>query len=230
MMSSCVKHRLEGLTILGVAVLASLATLHLVAAAGAPSELSEFSAAPVPNDQQELESFLDSVMADAMQRWQVPGAVILLVQGDAVVFSKGYGYADLERQIPVTPDTTVFHMFSLSKLLTATAIMQLAEQGKVDLDRDVNTYLAHLRISDPYPQPITIGDLLTHTAGLDNDQREIGGSARSSAEWLPLDRYLAKRGLAPMWPPGPPTTAKTAMYATPAHVLRAGGSFVPEAP
>jgi CubicO group peptidase (beta-lactamase class C family) len=80
--------------------------------------------------------------------------------------------------------------------------LQLSEQGKVGLDRDVNTYLAQLRISDPYPQTITIRDLLTHTAGFDTDQREIGGSARTTGEWLPLDRYLAKRALAPMWPPG----------------------------
>lgn len=88
-------------------------------------------------------------MADAMQGWHVTGAVVLLVHGDHVVFSTGY--ADLDKQIAVSPDTTVFRVFSLSKLFTATAIMQLMEQGKLDLDGDVNTYLTDLHVSARTP-------------------------------------------------------------------------------
>jgi CubicO group peptidase (beta-lactamase class C family) len=172
---------------------------------GAPAtayQLHQFSVAPALNNRQDFQGFVDPIMADAMQRWHVPGGGILVVQDDDVVFSKGYGYADVERQVPVSPETTVFHVLSLSKLLTATAIMQLVEQGRLDLNSDVNTYLTELHIGDPYLQPITIRDLLTHTAGFDSDQREIGGSARTTVGWLPLDRYLAKRAVVPMWPPG----------------------------
>ncbi len=155
-----------------------------------------------PADAAELEAFLDRVVPDAMQEWHVPGAVILVVQNDTVFLQKGYGYADVAKQIRMSPETTVLRVFSLSKLFTATAVMQLVEQQQIDLDKDVNTYLRKLRIENPYGGPITIRHLLTHTAGFDSDQREIGGSAKTSAEWLSLEPYLAKRTLTPMWPPG----------------------------
>jgi CubicO group peptidase (beta-lactamase class C family) len=207
-----VKRCLERLSVLALALLSSLAALDPAMAAPSSSQLPALSAAPAPNDPQELEGFLDSVMATAMQQWQVPGAVILLVQDDAVIFSKGYGYADLERHVRVTPDGTMFHVFSLSKLFTATAIMQLVEQGQLDLDRDVNSYLTQVQVSDPFPQPVTIRHLLTHTAGFDSDQREIGGFASADAAWLPLDRYLARRALAPIWPPGQKFVYTNAAY------------------
>ena len=69
-----------------------------------------------------------------MQQWHVPGAVMLVVQDDNVVLEKGYGFADLSKRIPMSPRNTVLRMYSLSKLLTATAIMQLVEQGKLNLD------------------------------------------------------------------------------------------------
>ena len=172
--------------------------------AAVASTLQQFPRAREANkaEDEDLKSALDPLIARAMQEWHVPGAVVLVVQGSEIVFTKGYGYADLDKHVPVTPDTTVFHVHSLSKLFTATAVMQLVEQRKLDLDRDVNLYLTRLQISDPYSQPVTVRHLLTHTAGFDSDQREIGGWARSNADWLPLDAYLAKRAPSPMWRPG----------------------------
>jgi CubicO group peptidase (beta-lactamase class C family) len=176
-----------------IALLASIATAH-----STPVHAAE----QVPTDVAELETFLDRVVPETMDRWAVPGAVILVVQNNSVAFQKGYGYADVAKQIRMSPETTILHVFSLSKLFTATAVMQLVEQYKLDVDQNVNAYLQHLRIQNPFPQPITIRHLLTHTAGFDSDQREIGGSARTAADWLPLEQYLTRRALTPMWPAG----------------------------
>src|SRR5215216_339350 len=201
------KRLAERTTVLLIVFLASLSAAQVSLRVSAAADQTS-----APHDAQELETFLDPLMADAIRQWHVPGAVILVVQDDAILFSKGYGYANLERQTPVTPDATVFHVFSLSKLFTATAVMQLVEQARVELDADVNTYLTQLRIGNPYSQRITIRHLLTHTAGFDSDQREIGGSARTENEWMPLDRYLAKRALVPIWPPGQQFLYSNAAY------------------
>src|SRR5579884_3030147 len=79
-------------------------------------------------------------------------AAFVLVKDGKVIFSKGYGYANLEKQTPVNPDRTVFRVASVSKVFTATAVMQLAESGKLDLNRDVNLYLSRFKVKDPYPQ------------------------------------------------------------------------------
>lgn len=81
-----------------------------------------------------------------MLKEHIPGAVFVLVKDGKIFFSKGYGYADLEQKIPVIPDKTLFRVGSISKLLTSTAVMQLAEQGKLKLDDDVNKYLNHFQI------------------------------------------------------------------------------------
>jgi CubicO group peptidase (beta-lactamase class C family) len=122
-----------------------------------------------------------------MQQWHVPGAVVVLVKNDAIVLQKGYGFADLEKQAPMSPATTILRVFSLSKLFTATAIMQVVEQGRIDVDVDVTTYLRQTRLQQTDLGPITIRHLLTYTAGFDSDQRAIGGSASSSTDWLSLD-------------------------------------------
>ena len=103
-------------------------------------------------------------------RWQehhIPGAAVSVVKDGRLFFAKGYGYADLENGIPVDPEQTVFRIGSVGKLFTWTAVMQLAEQGKLDLDADINAYL-DFRIPDTYPQPVTLKHLMTHTAGFED--------------------------------------------------------------
>jgi CubicO group peptidase (beta-lactamase class C family) len=79
----------------------------------------------------------------------------------------------------------------VSKLFTATAVMQLFEQGKVQLDEDVNAYLTTFKIPATFPKPVTLHSLMTHTAGF--DERGIGMAARTAKEWRPLGEYLADR-------------------------------------
>src|SRR5512134_1170156 len=108
-----------------------------------------------PTDPEEFEAFLDPLVTELMEANHIPGAAITVVKDGQIFFAKGYGYADLERATPATADTTIFRTGSISKVFTWTAVMQLVEQGKLDLNADVNTYLTHFQIPDTFAQPIT---------------------------------------------------------------------------
>ncbi len=154
-----------------------------------------------PTDPQELEVFLDKFFAQQMSKEHVPGAVFALVKDGKIFFSKGYGYADLEKKIPVVPDKTLFRVGSISKLFTATAVMQLAEQNKLKLDDDVNKYLKRFQIENSYNKPVTFANLLTHTDGFDSGWG-IKAFARSASEMTPLGDFIAKRLPPRIMPPG----------------------------
>jgi CubicO group peptidase (beta-lactamase class C family) len=116
-------------------------------------------------DPDELKRFLDEFFAEQVAELNVPGVTITFVQDDEILLSKAYGFADVEEQIPVSAEETVFRIGSVSKLFVATAVMQLVGQGKLDLHTDVNHYLTNFQLDDNYPQPVTLAHLLTHTAG-----------------------------------------------------------------
>lgn len=118
-----------------------------------------------PTDPKELEAFLDNFFAEQMASLHVPGAVVTIVKDGKIFFTKGYGYADLEKKTPVSPDKTLFRAYSVSKTFTATAIMQLVEQGKLKLDEDVNKYLKAFKLKGDFKEPVTLANLMTHTAG-----------------------------------------------------------------
>lgn len=120
-----------------------------------------------PTDPAELEAFLDELMARQMEENHIAGAAVSVVKDGKLLFAKGYGYADIENKIPVDPEVTAFRIGSTTKLFTWTAVMQLVEQGKLELEADVNTYL-DFRIPDTYPQPITLKHLMSHTAGFED--------------------------------------------------------------
>src|SRR6266704_2337418 len=114
----------------------------------------------------DFETFLDALIPSQLRNRNIAGAVVSVVKDGQVLFQKGYGYADFEAKKPVLPDQTLFRPGSISKLFTATAVMQLVEQGKLDLDRDVNEYV-DFAIPKTYPEPVTLRRLLTHTAGFE---------------------------------------------------------------
>lgn len=114
----------------------------------------------------DLEAWLDGFLPYALQRGDVAGAVVVVVKDGRVLLQKGYGYADVARRRPVDPARTLFRPGSVSKLFTWTAVMQLVEQGRLDLDRDVNAYL-DFEIPPRDGRPITLRNLLTHTPGLE---------------------------------------------------------------
>ncbi|MDT9598489.1 serine hydrolase domain-containing protein [Sphingosinicella rhizophila] len=121
-----------------------------------------------PLDAGQMEIFFDGVMASQFAQHKLAGAAILVVRGDEVLFEKGYGYADLKARVPVDPTRTRFTMGSIAKLIVWTAVMQLAEKKKLDLDADVNRYLTKFKIKDDYRRPLTLRALLTHSAGFED--------------------------------------------------------------
>lgn len=96
----------------------------------------------------------------------IAGAVVAVVQNGEPVLLQGYGYADVAQGVPMDPHQTIVHIGSAGKTFTATAVMQLVEDGLIDLDADVNTYL-DFKIPETYPEPVTIRDLLRHTSGFE---------------------------------------------------------------
>src|SRR5215204_2792749 len=120
-----------------------------------------------PTDRAEMEAFLDEELGREMEKHHIAGAAVSVVKDGKLFFAKGYGSTDRKNGIPVDPERTNFRIGSLAKLFTWTAVMQLAEEGKLDLDEDINTYL-DFRIPDTYPQPITLRYLMTHTAGFED--------------------------------------------------------------
>ncbi len=150
--------------------------------------------------QADMVAFLDSFFQEKMAAYHVPGAAVVLVQGNEVLFLAGYGYADLEQQIAVDPAQTVFRIGSVSKLFTATALMQLIEQGQIDRHEDVNRYLRRFQLPDTYPQPVTAAHLLTHTGGF--DESEIGLTYDDPADAIPLADFLTDHMVPRIRPPG----------------------------
>ncbi|GJM67842.1 hypothetical protein HMSSN036_00580 [Paenibacillus macerans] len=120
-----------------------------------------------PRDPEEVGRFFDEFFADPEIAKSMAGAVVMVVKGDQVLAQKGYGYADTEKKLPVDPERTVFRIASVSKVITATAVMQLADQGKIDLDGDITPYLGGVRISNKTNAPLTMKSLLTNSTGFD---------------------------------------------------------------
>jgi CubicO group peptidase (beta-lactamase class C family) len=146
----------------------STAVVCLVCAPACGRDSGETPNAGKIADPADLEAFFDGVIRVQLEAKHVAGAVVSVVVGDKLVFSKGYGYADLEARRKVDPDKTLFRIASISKLFTWTAVMQQVEEGKLDLDHDVNEYLKDVKIPPTFDQPITLKNLLTHTPGFED--------------------------------------------------------------
>ena len=112
------------------------------------------------------ENDLDTAILEQMDAAGLPGAIVYAIKDSQVVFSKGYGYANIDEGRPVTNET-IFQVASVSKLVTATALMLLHEQGEFGLDDDVNAYLPFNVRNPNYPDEIiTFRMLLTHTSSI----------------------------------------------------------------
>lgn len=157
-------------------------------------------ATKAPTGPVELEAFFDGIVPLQLDTYQIPGATISVVKDGALLFAKGYGSADVADQVPVQADRTLFHIGSVTKLFTWTAVMQLVEQGKLDLHADVNRYLEDFQIPATYPEPITLHHLLTHTPGFDDQLSNIFSFDPTSL--APLDVYLEREMPSRVYPPG----------------------------
>lgn len=161
-------------------------------------------AAPEPSPapiltKQDLEPFFDALISSQLRTRNLAGAVVSVVKDGQLLLQKGYGYADLDARKSVQPDQTLFRPGSISKLFTATAVMQLVEQGKLDLDRDVNEYI-DFTIPKTYPEPVTLRRLLTHTAGFEETLKNL--FVAREIDLKPIGTYLANELPARIFPPG----------------------------
>lgn len=138
-------------------------------------------------DRADLESWLDGFMPYALKRGDIAGGVVVVVRNGEVLLAKGYGYADVAARKPVDPATTLFRPGSTSKLFTWTAIMQLVEAGKLDLDRDVNEYLP-FKLPARSDGPITLRDIMTHTAGFEEQIKDL--ITHDPKHLVPLKKYV----------------------------------------
>jgi len=170
-----------------------------------------------PTDPAELEAFLDGIMATQLEANHVAGATIAVVKDGKLFFAKGYGYADVKNKKPVLADRTMFRPGSVTKLFTWTAVMQLYEQGKIDLDADVNTYLKDFKIPATYPQPITMKNLMSHTPGFE----DLGSGmwARTPKDLMPLGKFLGTHIPARILPPGVITSYSNYGTALAGHIV-----------
>lgn len=111
-------------------------------------------------------SGLDAFFAAKLRENGVPGLSVAVVKEDRVVWARGFGFADLATSTPATPATT-YLWFSMTKMVTATAVLQLAERGRLDLDAPVNQYFRGFGVVSQ-PVPVTVRHLLNHSSGLAN--------------------------------------------------------------
>ncbi len=133
---------------------------------------TDATAGPHALEASDLAPFLDGIVPLQLERSDVAGASVLVMQNGEVLLEKGYGFADLKSKRPVDPATTIFRLASISKLFTWVSVMQLAEQGKLDLDSDVNHYL-DFQIRPAFSRPITLRNLMTHSGGFEEVYRDI---------------------------------------------------------
>jgi CubicO group peptidase (beta-lactamase class C family) len=120
----------------------------------------------------DVNAWLDGYLPYALHTGDIAGAVVAVVKDGKILTMRGYGYSDVEKRTPVDPKLTLFRPGSVSKLVTWTAVMQLVEQGKIDLDADVNQYL-DFKIPARDGKPVTMRNLMQHTAGFEEQAKGI---------------------------------------------------------
>jgi len=144
-------------------------------------------------------AWLDGFLPYALERGDIAGAVLAVVKDGEVLLQKGYGSSDVVAGTPVDPARTLFRTGSVGKLFTWTAVMQLVEAHRLDLDRDINEYL-DFRIPARDGRPITLRNLMTHTPGFEEIVKSI--VAEDPALHPPLDEYVRRWTPERIFPPG----------------------------
>ncbi|MGG3888257.1 serine hydrolase domain-containing protein [Metabacillus fastidiosus] len=168
----------------------SLAMEETSSKATLASELGKTTPSGIPIS--ELEGFVDNYVKDYIGK-TTPGAAIVVLKDNQIVLSKGYGDANIEKDIPIDPRKTVFEWGSITKLFVWTSVMQLVEQGKIDLNEDIRTYLPEGFLTKlKYDSPITMLDLMHHTAGFEDYIFDLGYSSPDKVKSLEEGLKLAE--------------------------------------
>lgn len=162
----------------------------------------------------DVEALLDRIIEEQMEAESIVGATVSVVAKGDVLLSKGYGIADMgegapmdvDEAVAVDPERTLFRVGSISKLFVWTAVMQLVQQGQLDLDADINEYVdfeipnrLH-RGGKSSAAPITLKHLMSHSAGFEDVPEDLFHLREEQA--LPLDDYIRTHVPARVFPPG----------------------------
>jgi len=155
--------------------------------------------APHALERADLEPFFDGIIPLQLERSDVAGATVSVMKNGKDLLRKGYGFSDVSKKKPVDLETTMFRLASISKLFTWISVMQLGEQGKLDIDADVNKYL-DFQIAPAFGKPITLRNLMTHTGGFEEEIRDILLTDPKKA--TPLREFLMGNQPRRIFPPG----------------------------
>ncbi|USB33571.1 serine hydrolase [Paenibacillus sp. YPG26] len=132
-----------------------------------PVPVAQAVSAKGPVDPAEVAAFADRFFARPEIAEQLTGAIAVIVKGDQIMLNKGYGYANIEMKKPIDTKTTLFRMASITKSITSTAVMQLAEKGKLDIHKDISAYMPDIPLKNETGTPVTAAHLMSHTTGFD---------------------------------------------------------------
>ena len=180
----------------GISALILACTFVLAPVACGASTQAALPSHPAPT-KEDLTALFDGMIPAQLECDDIAGAFVAVVVKSEIVFAKGYGYADVAARKRVTNDT-LFRVGSVSKLMTWTAVMQLVEQGKIDLDADISQYL-DFALPVAFGKPVTMRHVMTHTAGFEDG---IGGLWTTPAKVEQLRAYLVEHTPQRIFAPG----------------------------
>lgn len=141
-------------------------------------------------DHDELTRFVDDFFSNEQVQKSAPGAIVTVVQGDQILLNKGYGYADVEKKTAVNPDETLFRVGSVTKTFTAMALLQLVDQGKVDLEEDIRTYFPDIKFKNSFKEPVRVKHLILHNTGFEPREVKVDDIHTDFETYYPLEDYV----------------------------------------
>jgi len=147
----------------------------------------------------DVEAFLDGLVPLQLLREDIAGAVIVVVKNGNIFFNKGYGFADMKGKVALSPTATLVRPGSISKTFAWTAVMQLVERGKINLDRDINDYL-DFEVPHTFGRAVTLRNLMTHTAGFEEVLKDL--VVDQSSQLVPLRAFVAAHQPNQIFAPG----------------------------
>lgn len=139
----------------------------------------------------EIEAFADPIFAQKMKEYNVNGSNFVVVKDGRVLVNKGYGYADKEKKTLVDKNT-VFQIASVSKTFTALAALQLVEQGKMELDHDINAYLGGMKVPNETETPLTLRSMLSYTTGFDYPDKANFVAPEYVDQDIPMKKFMTE--------------------------------------
>src|SRR5699024_6100269 len=160
------------------------------------SIFAEEEAVPSGMPDSQVENKVDTILEKYVGEEKViPGAAVAIVKDGEVVLEKGYGFANIEEQVQVDPEETVFEAAAISKLYTLRAVMQLVEEGGINVKQDIRHYLPDNYLERECSDTITMNNLMNHTAGFEDKAENL--LTEEPDKVIPLKTYLSKENNQP---------------------------------